>query len=1229
MANVKQLTQMFSNIIKKDNSSTPQPTLVEAKPTAESELRTKLLVAAFDFGTTYSGYAFSFYDDPKKVQANQSWNALSEQLMSLKTSTSVLLDQKNQFSLFGYEAENKYIELAEDNALNDEKGRWRLFRRFKMILHNSKDLTRRSNVYDMQGQPFQALAIFTMAIQYLKNHFLSALNRQVLAVKETDIQYVITVPAIWSDSAKQFMREAAIKAGIDGKRLKLALEPESASICCSEESEKARIALAGIGTRSMVIDLGGGTADISVHERKEDKTLKEIHKASGGPWGGIYVDENYLQWLRSIFGSESIDKLKNEAVGDYMDLLRQFETKKRAHSTTVPIKTTIRLPNSLRTFVEKAWGKDIGNVLSQKGLTLVSGDKVRVKPSIFDSWFDGPLNKVISHVKELLKEDQMKSVQIIMLVGGFGESKYVQERMEKEFAERKLLVPEEAGLVVLKGAVMFGHDPTIVSSRVMKYTYGVAVDQMFNEKKHPLKRMTVVTNTKMLLGGFKAFVSMGDEVKLNKEISDEFTTNSPEMSLIEIYQSTSKLPYYVADADCTKLGDLIVHHPNGPQEKEKKIDVTFIFGETELVVKWRVKDTGKEEFLKIDCLKDFAVLIKPRCIPLVNQEVVCVRMAVGELKMFSKLFQRKDTSDDRPSDAPPKITVKIPHPKPKKENILLVAAFDFGTTYSGFAFSFHNDPMNIQTQNWVAGSEKLISPKTPSCVLLNPKGEFDSFGFFAENKYVDLAEEDKHTEWRFFRRFKMVLHDNKKLSRTTTIEDINGKPFSALKIFAMSIRYLREQLVESVTNQQIGLKENEILFVITVPAIWDDRAKQFMREAALEAGIKDNRLKLALEPEAASLWCIENSENARIAMAGTGTRNMVVDLGGGTADISVHERKENGTVKEVHKASGGPWGGIYVDENYMKWIASIFGQQAVDDMKKYAMGDYFDILREFETKKRAHKTNTATKTTLRVSSILRAYAEKHSGMKLEEMIAKKEFGDTVVLRGGDKLRIESSVMDAWFNEPVDRLIAHLKELLKEERLKSVKNIVLVGGFGESSYVQEKINGEFVDRKLLVPVEAGLVVLKGAVRFGHEPNIVSSRIMKYTYGVAVDRIFNEKKHPKKRMGKVNGEKMVMGCFDAFVKAGDEVEVNAELSKEFPANSQEMSLIEIYQSAKPEPWYVNDSECTKLGDLLISHPGAKQNKRKIDVTFIFGETELVVKWRIHETGNEEFLKINCLH
>jgi hypothetical protein len=39
----------------------------------------------------------------------------------------------------------------------------------------------------------------------------------------------------------------------------------------------------------------GGTADISVHEKLIDCSLKELHKASGGPWGGTVVDDNFLE----------------------------------------------------------------------------------------------------------------------------------------------------------------------------------------------------------------------------------------------------------------------------------------------------------------------------------------------------------------------------------------------------------------------------------------------------------------------------------------------------------------------------------------------------------------------------------------------------------------------------------------------------------------------------------------------------------------------------------------------------------------------------------------------------------------------------------------------------------------------------------------------------------------------------------------------------------------------
>jgi len=54
------------------------------------------------------------------------------------------------------------------------------------------------------------MAIFSMAIQYMREHLMETLNKQVTHVEESDVMFVITVPAIWSDASKQFMREVAI-----------------------------------------------------------------------------------------------------------------------------------------------------------------------------------------------------------------------------------------------------------------------------------------------------------------------------------------------------------------------------------------------------------------------------------------------------------------------------------------------------------------------------------------------------------------------------------------------------------------------------------------------------------------------------------------------------------------------------------------------------------------------------------------------------------------------------------------------------------------------------------------------------------------------------------------------------------------------------------------------------------------------------------------------------------
>lgn len=42
------------------------------------------------------------------------------------------------------------------------------------------------------------------------------------------------------------------------------------------------------GTRYIVVDCGGGTVDITVHELDNQMgTLKELYKATGGPYGSV------------------------------------------------------------------------------------------------------------------------------------------------------------------------------------------------------------------------------------------------------------------------------------------------------------------------------------------------------------------------------------------------------------------------------------------------------------------------------------------------------------------------------------------------------------------------------------------------------------------------------------------------------------------------------------------------------------------------------------------------------------------------------------------------------------------------------------------------------------------------------------------------------------------------------------------------------------------------------
>ncbi|XP_052798832.1 heat shock 70 kDa protein 12B-like [Mya arenaria] len=553
---------------------------------------------------------------------------------------------------------------------------------------------------------------------------------------------------------------------------------------------------------------------------------------------------------------------------------------------------------------------------------------------------------------------------------------------------------------------------------------------------------------------------------------------------------------------------------------------------------------------------------------------------------------------------------------------LVVAAMDFGTTFSGYAFSFRSNPLDIHTNpNWVAGCAQLISNKNQTCVLLKPNKEFAAFGFAAESRYMDLAEDDEHRDYYMFRRFKMKLYETKKLDMHSTIEDVTGKALPAVDIFAHAIRYLRDHMLNTLQTCVTGIQPDDILYVLTVPAIWDERAKQFMRKAANKAGIPNDQLRIALEPEAASVWCQVCTDDKITKLSDAGTKYMVVDLGGGTADITVHEKLVDGRLRELHRASGGEWGGNRVEQSYIDCLTAMVGHEVMDEFRREHTGDYMTLLMDLETKKRTVTASLEGKVTLTVPLTFSECCHKHD-INIQDRINKSPFKDKMKWTR-DRFRIDKTVAKSLIDIPLRPLMHHIDGMFKEPSLKDVNAILLVGGFAESEIVQAEFKKMFPDKILMIPKDASLAVLKGAVRFGHMPDVISNRIARYSFGREAWPKFDEGEHDPGRKTKYCGNDVCQQYFWKMVEIGDDLPLGKEVSEEIPGLSAEQTgaHIKVFCSASTDTKYVDEDTCTQLGELIVPLPDSSDPKDKnIKVSFIFGDTELKVWVQIIKTGEE---------
>ncbi|XP_062597459.1 heat shock 70 kDa protein 12A-like [Saccostrea cucullata] len=456
-----------------------------------------------------------------------------------------------------------------------------------------------------------ALKVFSASIKYLRDHMVSSCKSKFPEIEEEDILWILTVPAIWTDAAKQFMRMAAEQAGISSERLKIALEPEAASIYCKYLPMGNRGNTFEPGSKYMVIDAGGGTIDITVHEVQTNNSLKELYSANGGPWGGTNVDDALQSLLTDIFGKDVMQEFSKSQKMDQLDLFRDFEIKKKTVKPEFKKDEfiTLRVPHSLSSLYSVLKGRDISSSVQSndkyKAKLKWFGEKLRMEPGITKALFDKSCNQIVKHVQSILCENAMRDVGTILLVGWYAESLMLQKAIETNFNQLKVIPTPEAGLSVLKGSVIFGHEPDAISSRVSTYTYGIRTNVNFNPSEHPEKKKTLVNGIEKCKDIFNIHVRVGETMHVGEPTTSQtYVPQNPDQKTIgfTIFTSPCKNPKFTTDQGCRCVGYLRLYMPETSKDTEKEVDVQMTFSGTEIEVSAIDKITKKAVKTSVDFL---------------------------------------------------------------------------------------------------------------------------------------------------------------------------------------------------------------------------------------------------------------------------------------------------------------------------------------------------------------------------------------------------------------------------------------------------------------------------------------------------------------------------------------------------------------------------------------------------------------------------------------------------
>lgn len=476
----------------------------------------KRTIVGIDFGSSYSGFS---------IIENGDINGINFKEVTSKSdliSTELIMDKSTYKGLFIGKGKYEKDSLILGNKI--------LFRNFK------KNLDPKINRhYAESSLPEEILVPLEKVIQgyleVLRDDYIIS-NKLIENKKMNDIKWILTVPALWDEQGKNYMKEIACKAllkeisckNIDNDKIQIALESEAASLAILyNENIKNKLTK---GKSFLLVDAGGYTVDLSANEIIDNNyNLKQISISKSFAFGSNLINEKIIDIIEHIYGKDRIDNTKNDKYSDWEEIINQIEKKKIKINEIYSSQFKINVR-----FKKKIWclnyikGKDC--VEEYKGENIVyNSEYIYIPLSIIKNIIYQLASKIIKEIENYI-EGQNERIDMIIMTGGFSNCEILQENIKDKLSNsvNELYFLDHPQETVMKGAAIFGLKPNQILYRIIPITIAVETYEK-------------CINGEINCKNYKIIVKKDTSIKTNKIIKKEIY---PVSELIYFYYSKNK-----------------------------------------------------------------------------------------------------------------------------------------------------------------------------------------------------------------------------------------------------------------------------------------------------------------------------------------------------------------------------------------------------------------------------------------------------------------------------------------------------------------------------------------------------------------------------------------------------------------------------------------------------------------------------------------------------------------